>query len=147
VLAILRKNFGLKLFSLALAIAGWAYFRFLAGPSIAAQFDESIGVPIGRTAQTATVRAFPASVRYVGDMHSLVVDSLSVTPSSVLVSGPSSILARVRAVRVDVPVPRGAQDYDAMLAPEPIAPGEDQTALDVSPNLVRVRATFVRAGT
>ncbi|MBV8355945.1 MAG: hypothetical protein JO101_11530 [Candidatus Eremiobacteraeota bacterium] len=42
----LRKNFGLKLFSFALAIAGWAYFRFAAAPSITAQFDQQWSVPM-----------------------------------------------------------------------------------------------------
>ncbi|MDP9110961.1 MAG: hypothetical protein M3M96_04960 [Candidatus Eremiobacteraeota bacterium] len=42
----LRKNFGLKVLSLALAIVGWAYFRFAANPVIAARFDQQISVPI-----------------------------------------------------------------------------------------------------
>ncbi|MBV8425000.1 MAG: hypothetical protein JO349_07400 [Candidatus Eremiobacteraeota bacterium] len=42
-LQILRRNFGLKLFAFALALGGWAYFRFLAGPAVASPF-ESIGV-------------------------------------------------------------------------------------------------------
>ncbi len=43
---IIRKNFGLKVLSLALAITGWAYFRFAANPVIAARFDQQISVPI-----------------------------------------------------------------------------------------------------
>ena len=40
-------NFGLKLFSFALALAGWAYFRFAPNaPSITAQFDQQLSVPI-----------------------------------------------------------------------------------------------------
>ncbi len=42
----IRKNFGLKLLSLALAIVGWGYFRFAANPAIAARFDQQISVPI-----------------------------------------------------------------------------------------------------
>jgi hypothetical protein len=43
---IIRKNFGLKLLSLTLAIVGWAYFRYAGNPVIAARFDQQISVPI-----------------------------------------------------------------------------------------------------
>ena len=44
---IIRKNFGLKLLSVALAIVGWAYFRFATNPIVAAaRFDQQISVPI-----------------------------------------------------------------------------------------------------
>jgi YbbR domain-containing protein len=42
---IIRKNFGLKILSLALAIVGWAYFRFAANPALA-HFDQQFSVPI-----------------------------------------------------------------------------------------------------
>jgi YbbR domain-containing protein len=43
---IIRKNFGLKLLSLTLAIVGWAYFRYAGNPVIAARFDQQLSVPI-----------------------------------------------------------------------------------------------------
>ncbi|HTU70882.1 MAG TPA: hypothetical protein VMF11_11245 [Candidatus Baltobacteraceae bacterium] len=43
---IIRKNFGLKLLSLALAIVGWAYFRYASNPVLAARFDQQLSVPI-----------------------------------------------------------------------------------------------------
>ncbi|HEY5339470.1 MAG TPA: hypothetical protein VIK27_00460, partial [Candidatus Aquilonibacter sp.] len=43
---IIRKNFGLKLLSLVLAIVGWAYFRYAGNPVIAARFDQQLSVPI-----------------------------------------------------------------------------------------------------
>jgi YbbR domain-containing protein len=44
---IIRKNFGLKLLAVALAIVGWAYFRFATNPIVAAaRFDQQIAVPI-----------------------------------------------------------------------------------------------------
>lgn len=43
---ILRKNFGLKVLSVALAVLGWAYFRFATNPVIAARFDQQLSVPI-----------------------------------------------------------------------------------------------------
>jgi hypothetical protein len=39
---IIRKNFGLKLLSLAIAIAGWAYIRFAGSPAIAAHIKSFI---------------------------------------------------------------------------------------------------------
>lgn len=44
--AIIRKNFALKLFALCLAILGWAYFRFASNPVLAARFDQQLSVPI-----------------------------------------------------------------------------------------------------
>ncbi len=43
---IIRKNFGLKVLSLVLAIVGWAYFRFATNPVLAARFDQQLSVPI-----------------------------------------------------------------------------------------------------
>lgn len=44
---IIRKNFTLKLLALALAIVGWAYFRFAANPIVAAaRFAQQISIPI-----------------------------------------------------------------------------------------------------
>lgn len=43
---IIRKNFGLKLLSVTLAVIGWAYFRFATNPVIAARFDQQLSVPI-----------------------------------------------------------------------------------------------------
>lgn len=43
---IIRKNFGLKVISLALAIIGWAYFRYASNPVLAARFDQQFSIPI-----------------------------------------------------------------------------------------------------
>jgi YbbR domain-containing protein len=43
---IIRKNFGLKLLSLTLAIVGWAYFHYAGNPVFAARADQQISVPI-----------------------------------------------------------------------------------------------------
>ncbi len=42
----IRRNFGLKLLSVLLAVIGWAYFRFASNPLITARFDQQISVPI-----------------------------------------------------------------------------------------------------
>jgi hypothetical protein len=46
VLSIVRRNFPLKAFAFALAVAAWAYFHFSASPSIIARFDQQLSVPI-----------------------------------------------------------------------------------------------------
>jgi hypothetical protein len=46
VLQALRKNFGLKVLALAIAIMAWAYVRFAGNPVIAARFDQELSVPI-----------------------------------------------------------------------------------------------------
>jgi len=46
---IIRKNFGLKVLSVALAVVGWAYFRFASNPAFAARFDQQISIPIVTT--------------------------------------------------------------------------------------------------
>jgi YbbR-like protein len=44
---IVRKNFGLKLLSVLLAVIGWAYFRLASNPIVAAaHFDRQLSVPI-----------------------------------------------------------------------------------------------------
>ncbi len=42
----IRRNFGLKLLSVLLAMLGWAYFRFAGNPVIAARFAQQVSVPI-----------------------------------------------------------------------------------------------------
>ncbi|MFN2449218.1 MAG: YbbR-like domain-containing protein [Candidatus Baltobacteraceae bacterium] len=42
----IRRNAGLKLLSLVLAILGWAYFRFANNPFVTARFDQQFSVPI-----------------------------------------------------------------------------------------------------
>jgi YbbR domain-containing protein len=45
---IIRKNFGLKVLAVALAVVGWAYVRFASNPIVAtARFDQQFSVPIG----------------------------------------------------------------------------------------------------
>jgi YbbR domain-containing protein len=49
VLERLRNNLGLKLLSLAIALAGWAYLRLTPNPVIAARFQQQVSVPIATT--------------------------------------------------------------------------------------------------
>jgi hypothetical protein len=92
-------------------------------------------------------RGLPVAVRYVGDVHrNLLVDRVAVTPALAVLRAPTSQLAHVASLRVDVAWPSTPTTFDAMLRPV----ATDQTGAELSgvavvPNLVRVRAAFVSA--
>jgi YbbR domain-containing protein len=217
VLTLLRRNFGLKLLSVALAVAAWAYFHFSAAPGITAHFDEQLTVPLVVTGlrpgfvarytdKTALVtidlprngsqvksdqvqavldlsthpdpgvfnvpveiiapnvqihsltpasvtltldrleeRTVPVAIDYTGDTRgSVVVESADVNPSMVTIRGTANDLARVNAVRVEIPIPLKSGVIDTMTSPSAVdGRAGSITSVDVSPNLVRVRARFV----
>ena len=215
---IIRKNFGLKLLSLVLAIVGWAYFRFASNPIVAAaHFDQQFTVPVAPmnlapglilhyTDHNAVVtvdrkpgapairpdeiramldlsnkgpgvynvpvqlvapdvavqslspgsvtlsiernetRAFTIVVHYVGAQPGVVVADQQIRPHAVTVQGPSSILAQVTAVRVDLVLPNAPVNADVSLRPQPVNPmGTEVTGLQVAPGLVRVETKFAAA--
>jgi YbbR domain-containing protein len=49
----IRNNLGLKLLSLAIALAGWSYLRLTPNPVIAARFEQQISVPLETTGLSA----------------------------------------------------------------------------------------------
>ncbi len=210
----LRNNLGLKLLSVAIAIAGWCYLRLTPNPVIAARFVQQVDVPIATTGlppeevarfsdthavvavdvgrggsiRTDMVRAVlsldgrgpgvynvpvqviapkleirslspasvtleierierrsvPVAVQYVGDPRRIVVSGKpTVDPAFATISGPTSDLARVTSVRVDVPLPGTATTFDEMVRPLVADDrGSDLTGIAVSPNLIRVRVRF-----
>jgi hypothetical protein len=91
-------------------------------------------------------RSVPISIAYNGDFKNIVVDSTTIQPSSVLLRGIATDLARVQAVRVEIALPAKATTIDAMIRPLAVsAAGDEVGAVQVSPNLVRVRARFIRS--
>ena len=89
-------------------------------------------------------RSVPVSFDYAGDKRGVVVESSIVTPASTTIRGVATDLARVTGVRVEIPIPAKPQQFDAMIRPTPTdARGTEVAGVQVSPNLVRVRATFV----
>jgi len=215
---IIRKNFGLKVISLTLAIVGWAYIRYASNPIVAAaRFDQQISVPIvavnlpvgyishftdkeavvtvatkhgeapikpdeikavldlsnkgagifnvpielvapdlvvqslSPASVTLTIehideRNFPIEPHYVGTPSAgLVVKSNPVMkPEAVAVSGPSSLLSQVAAVRVDIEIPGAPRASDAMIRPVAVnSLGVEIAGLEVAPDLVRVQTQFV----
>lgn len=215
----LRNNVGLKILSLILALAGWAYLRLTPNPVIAARFQQQVSVPIATSGLAADeiarftdrqavvaiavppdgapirpelvravldvegrgpgvynvpveviapkfeikslspasvtlsierieTRMLPVSVHYTSDVrrNSVVVQGLTFAPAFATLRAPTSELARVAAIRVDVPLPNAPRAFDAMLRPIAIdAHGNELAAITVSPNLLRVRARFSAA--
>jgi hypothetical protein len=210
----LRNNLGLKLLSIAIAIAAWAYLRLTPNPVIAARFVQQVDVPIAttglppeevarfsdrqavvavdvgrggsiradmvravlsldgrgpgvynvpvqviapkleiRSLSPASVtleierverRSVPVAVEYVGDPRRVVVSGKpSIDPAFATISGPTSDLARVTSVRVDVPLPGTAATFDEMVRPSVADDrGNELTGIAVSPNLIRVHVRF-----
>jgi hypothetical protein len=214
---IIRKNFGLKVLALALAIVGWAYFRFAANPVFAARFNQQISVPIvaanlnpgyvahfadkeavvsivtqrgdppvkpdqvkavldlngkgpgiynvpvllisptvevqslspasvSLTVERLEQRGYPLAVHYVGQTQAqIVVASAQTTPTTVVVRGPSGLLAQVTNVRLDIPFASTPVAFDAMVRAVPVdSLGEEISGLTVAPDLVRVQVRFVK---
>jgi len=215
-LRIFKNNFALKVLSLALALAGWGYFRFANTPVSAARFAQQLSIPIaavhlplgyiahyaekeavvtvaapkrgsaairpddvkavldlgGLTAGVYNVpvrlvapsvaiqslspasvtltierieqKEFPLALYYSGNEHpSVVASDARILPSQALVRGGSDDLARVAAVRADVPLPSTPGLFDAMVRPVAVdSLGTQLEAVQVSPNLVRVRVHF-----
>ena len=91
-------------------------------------------------------RSAPVSFDYAGDRRGIVVESSAVDPPATTIRGVGTDLARVTGVRVGIPIPAKPQQFDAMIRPTPIdARGNEVTSVQVSPNLVRVRARFIRS--
>jgi hypothetical protein len=91
-------------------------------------------------------RIVPLSIAYSGDARSIVVESTGITPSLVSVRGIATELARVQAVRVDIALPSRAGTIDAMIRPVAVgSQGDEITSVQVSPNLIRVRAHFIHS--
>lgn len=100
----------------------------------------TVSVTIDRLDQ----RTVPISFDYVGERRNVVVDAPAVSPATTTLRGVASELNRVAGVRVEIPIPAKPQQFDAMIRPTPTdARGAEITGVQVSPNLVRVRANFV----
>jgi hypothetical protein len=91
-------------------------------------------------------RSVPVAIAYTGDAKNMVVESATVTPSMVNLRGIATDLTRVQTVRVDIAVPTKVSTVDAMFRPLAFgAHGEEIATVEVSPNLVRLRARFVHS--
>jgi len=91
-------------------------------------------------------RTVPVSIAYSGDIKTIVVESAAVNPSLVTLRGIATDLARIQSVRVEIALPTKAATIDAMIRPLAVTGGGAEiAAVQVSPNLVRVRARFVRS--
>jgi hypothetical protein len=216
---LIRRNFALKLLSVALAIVGWAYFHFAANPVFATgPFDQQLSVPITAanlplgyvahfTDREAVVtistkrgdpaikpdeikavldlsgkddgiynipvqlvapnlavqslspasvtlnierveqRSFPIAVHYVGSPpRGVVVNQSQIQPGTATVRAPTSALAQISGVAVNVALPDEPKPLDEMIRPVAVgASGAEMSGVVVTPNLVRVRLRLVAA--
>ncbi|MDQ6826981.1 MAG: hypothetical protein M3Z14_07285 [Candidatus Eremiobacteraeota bacterium] len=99
------------------------------------------------TVEKVEQKHFALALHYVGDQRfNIVVNSVRTTPDQAVVRGSSTDLARVTAVRIDVPFAAQPSALDAMERPQAVdSLGQDVPNVQVSPNLVRVNAHFVNA--
>jgi len=90
-------------------------------------------------------RTVPVAIDYTGATHGgAVVESSDVNPSFVTLRGTANDLARVTTVRIEIPIPPKSGTVDTMTSPSASdARGAAVSSVDISPNLVRVRARFV----
>jgi len=94
-------------------------------------------------------RSLPVVAHYIGDLHrGVVVSTIKVDPATAILRAPSSDLAKVSGVRVNVTLPSSASSFDGMVKPIAIdARGAELTGIAIAPNLLRVRAEFAAAQT
>jgi YbbR domain-containing protein len=216
---LIRKNFELKVLAVALAIVGWAYFRFAGNPILTSgPLEQQMSIPIlavnlplgyiahftdreavvtvlnkrgappvkpdeikaaldlsGKgagiynvpvqlvapdlavqslspasvtlTIERFELRSFPISVHYMGAPSAgIVVNAPQLHPSLAAVRAPTSALAQVAAVRVDVALPNEAKEVDEMVRPVAVnASGGEVAGVEVVPDLVHVKIRFVAA--
>ncbi len=118
----------------------------LVAPDIAVQSLSPASVTL--SIERFEVRSFPISVHYMGSpSNGIVVNAPQLRPTVATVRAPTSLLAQVAAVRVDVPLPAEPKALDEMVRPVPVdAAGAEVTGLQVTPDLVHVKLRFVETG-
>jgi hypothetical protein len=89
-------------------------------------------------------RTLPVSISYTGGNGSIVVASAAVSPNVTTVRGIANDLAKVEAVKIELPLGTKPGSFDQMMIPLATdAQGHEVANTQVSPNKVRVRAEFV----
>lgn len=100
----------------------------------------SVKISLGRL----TERTVPVSFDYVGDRRGIVVESAEVSPRTTTIRGVTADLSKVTSVRVEIPIPSKPKQFDSMIRPTPTgADGGEVGDVQISPNLIRVRARFI----
>jgi YbbR domain-containing protein len=115
----------------------------LVAPEVVVQSLSPASVTL--TIEKVEERSFPIAVHYVGSQPAGIVASNGVViPSAALVRGPTSLLAQISAMQVDIAMPSAPKAVDEMVRPIPVdSSGAELTGLSVAPNLVRVETHFV----
>ncbi|PZR59131.1 MAG: hypothetical protein DLM50_01680 [Candidatus Meridianibacter frigidus] len=97
------------------------------------------------TVEKVEQRTFPLAVHYNETGNRAIVTSESnFSPTTVQVRGSSGDLSHVAAVLLNVLLPATPSKFDAMVHPIAVdASGAEVSNVQVSPNLIRMRARFV----
>jgi YbbR domain-containing protein len=115
----------------------------LVAPDVVVQSLSPASVTL--TIEKIEERSFPITVHYVGAQPSgIVVGDTRMQPASAIVRAPTSLLAQVAAVHVDVNLPNQPKSLAEMVRPVAVDPtGAEVSGLSVVPDLVRVELQFV----
>lgn len=115
----------------------------LVSPNVVVQSQNPSTVTL--TIEKIDQKQFPVAMHYGGQAN-VVVSNFTVTPTSVTVSGPTSELAQVATVRVDMPLNSNQTSLNEMIRPIAVnSSGDEIRDVQVLPNLVRVQAQFLPA--
>lgn len=117
----------------------------LVAPDLAVQSLSPASVTL--TIERYELRSLPIQVHYMGTPSAgVVVNAPQLRPNVATARAPTSLLAQVAAVRVDVMLPVEPKEVDEMVRPVPVdAAGAEVAGIDVTPDLVHVKIRFVAA--
>lgn len=114
----------------------------LVAPDVVVQSLSPASVTL--TLETILTKVFPATMYYSDRQPGIVVSSVQMTPINATVRGAQSVISQVASLRLNVTMPQSPRDMDIMVRPVPVdAQGDEVTDVQVSPNLIRVQASFV----
>jgi YbbR domain-containing protein len=117
----------------------------LVAPDLAVQSLSPASVTL--TIERYELRSLPISVHYMGAPSAgVVVNAPQLRPNVATVRAPTSLLAQVAAVRVEIMLPSFPKEVDEMVRPVPVdASGAEVSGIEVTPDLVHVKIRFVAA--
>lgn len=114
----------------------------LVAPDVVVQSLSPASVTL--TLEAIVAKVFPVAIHYSDRQPGVVVSSVQITPTSATVRGAQSVVSQVASLRLDVAMPQAPRDVDVMVRPVPVdAQGNEVADVQVSPNLIRVQASFV----
>jgi YbbR domain-containing protein len=113
----------------------------LVAPDVVVQSLSPASVTL--TLEAILAKVFPAAIHYSDAQPGIVVNSVQISPASATVRGAQSVVSEVASLRLDMTMPQSPRAVDIMVRPVPVdAQGNEVDDVQVSPNLIRVQASF-----